>query len=308
MASYTLTAIATDQVTGKSASDSASFSVESVATGFPSATTTGPAAAGYTNLVPTAGATIEGTPYPSWMVEQADGSYLVEGRAFTSPVSCYVANTKFVGCSWLFGGNPNSNIPFQFRAGGCTLSYCEVGGLTDTAADRACYCIYVQTDLAWNVDHCNVHTFQHGINGGGNNGTVTNSYFHDPLYYTGDHTNCIYLYGDNTHIHIEGNTFLNQLTENSCIAQFQDGAGPITDLLISNNLIAGGGYSLYLGNYGNGAITDMVVENNQFSTRFYADCGYYGIKAYAPTFNAGNGNVWSGNTWADGPNAGQPVT
>lgn len=275
---------------------------------FPDATNTGPAAAGFTSLVPTQGGTIN-TP-PSWMVKQPDGSYLVSGRQFNSPVNCYVPNVTFLGCKWVFGGsNPASSLLFQVRAANTYLKYCELAGLASPTSGRATDCVFVQTTGFWSVDHCNLYNFGNAAVNGGNNGQVVDSYIHDPVYYAGDHTQNIYIWGNNKDFLVDHCTLLNQLSQNSAFSQFQDGAGPIDNVVIQNSLIGGGGYTLYLGNYGKGAITNMVIRNNQFTTRYFPGVGYWGLRAYAPVFNAndGSGNIWTGNTYADGPHAGQSV-
>ena len=45
--------------------------------------------------------------------------------------------------------------------------------------------------------------------------------------------------------------------------------------------------------------------NNYISTKFYPQGGYWGPFAY---IKSGNGNTFSGNVWADGPNAGKTIS
>ena len=96
------------------------------------------------------------------------------------------------------------------------------------------------------------------------------------------------------------NTILNQHSWTAAVwiadPRYEPSAG-----LLKNNFIAGGGYTIYAGpSTGDG----LHVVNNVFSTRYFAKSGYWGI-AYKWD---GTGNTWSGNVWADGPKAGQPVT
>jgi hypothetical protein len=66
--------------------------------------------------------------------------------------------------------------------------------------------------------------------------------------------------------------------------------------------MAGGAYTFYGGDT---TATYIVVENNVFSTEISADGGYYGTVSYWQANNTGN--VWSGNVWGNGPDAGQTV-
>jgi hypothetical protein len=68
-------------------------------------------------------------------------------------------------------------------------------------------------------------------------------------------------------------------------------------LTITNNLLAGGGWSLYGGGSGNGGnvLGPVTVSGNRFSRLYYPNGGYYGIGAYfilAVT-------RWTGNIWDD---------
>jgi hypothetical protein len=76
------------------------------------------------------------------------------------------------------------------------------------------------------------------------------------------------------------------------------------DVLVERNMVAGGGYTIYPGgpNY-----TNIRFVDNCFSTVFYpgqAKTGAY--NAWYPSNNP-PGLVRTGNTWCDGPNAGQAL-
>jgi hypothetical protein len=150
------------------------------------------------------------------------------------------------------------------------------------------------------------------------NGTIEDSYIHDFGYNAaeGDHLNGISVGGgDPRSLLIQHNTVLDNYDQTDAVALFQD-FGPETNKTISDNLLAGGSYALYGGgpNGCTGPATapkcdpssDVVVTGNIFSTIFFPTCGTFGPVA---NFNpAGSGNVWSANTWADGADAGKPVS
>lgn len=76
------------------------------------------------------------------------------------------------------------------------------------------------------------------------------------------------------------------------------------DVLVENNMVAGGGYTIYPGgpNY-----TNIRFLDNCFSTMFYPGKAQTG--AYGPWYPSNNPPtlVRTGNTWCDGPKARQPL-
>jgi len=69
------------------------------------------------------------------------------------------------------------------------------------------------------------------------------------------------------------------------------------DGLVENNLVAGGGYTIYVKD-------DLDVVGNHVSTVFSDTSGEYG-PVYPESLGAGGS--WENNVWHDGPNAGQPI-
>ena len=61
------------------------------------------------------------------------------------------------------------------------------------------------------------------------------------------------------------------------------------NLLIENNLVAGGGYTVYGGD--SNGWTNVRIVNNRFSTMFYPKSGYHGPLLYASNATK-SGNVW----------------
>ena len=103
---------------------------------------------------------------------------------------------------------------------------------------------------------------------------------------------------------IDANTILLPFGYTDAIMLANDD-GAQTNRKITNNLLAGGSYTFYGSGGSTGKATNIVFTGNQFSTGYFARSGAYGPVAH---WQNASGNVWSNNTWADGPNAGQPVT
>jgi hypothetical protein len=128
-------------------------------------------------------------------------------------------------------------------------------------------------------------------------GLIQDNYIHDLGYKDGDHVNGTTSNGGTTSLVIRHNTVFNPHSQTDAISLFQD-FGAQSNRVIDNNLMAGGGYTLYAGaNPGKeSTATNITVTNNRFARTYYANGGYYGP---ATAYRAGGGNVWSGNIWDD---------
>lgn len=126
-------------------------------------------------------------------------------------------------------------------------------------------------------------------------GLIADNYIHDMGYASGDHLNGTTSNGSTTMMTIQHNTILNSYGQTDAISLFQD-FGIEANRLITNNLVAGGGYTIYGGdNERYGKTSNIKITNNRFSTLYYANGGAYGpIAAFD---SSGSGNLLSGNYW-----------
>ena len=147
------------------------------------------------------------------------------------------------------------------------------------------------------VNHDNISNFESGL--GVEAGLIENSYIHNPGYVAGDHTNGIISSGGGggLQLTINHNTIFNGLTQTDDIGLFED-IGAQANRTITNNLLAGGAYSIYGGatktaTYG--PTSNIVITGNVFAANYHSTGGNNGPVAY---FNsAGTGNNWANNTW-----------
>ena len=102
---------------------------------------------------------------------------------------------------------------------------------------------------------------------------------------------------------IKHNTIFNQFGQTDAISLFED-FSPQYDRVITSNLVAGGGYTIYGGaNAGGRPTSHIVITDNRFSRLYFPNSGGYGpVAAFDPR---GRGNLWSGNVWDE---SGLPVT
>lgn len=127
-------------------------------------------------------------------------------------------------------------------------------------------------------------------------GVIRDNYVHD-LGFTGDdHVNGTTSNGSSgERLVLAHNTILNPHGQTDAISLFQD-FGPQRNRRIIDNLLAGGGYSLYAGaNPGmESTATDIVIEGNRFSRILFDRGGSYGPVA---AYSTASGNAWSDNVW-----------
>jgi Right handed beta helix region len=125
-------------------------------------------------------------------------------------------------------------------------------------------------------------------------GLIQDNYIHAMGLIPGDHVNGTTSNGGTTQLTIQHNTIFNQLNQCDAISLFQD-FGPQGNRLITNNLLAGGGYTIYAdGKIGAPPPYNITITNNRISPMYFPKGGYYGPLAY---YTSGYGNSWTGNTW-----------
>jgi hypothetical protein len=140
-----------------------------------------------------------------------------------------------------------------------------------------------------------------GVQMGG--GLIQDNYIHDLGLTGGDHLNGTTSNGSTTPLAIIHNTVFNPHGQTDAISLFED-FGTEANRQITDNLIAGGGYTIYGGqNPGGPQAHNIRITGNRFATTYFQNGGFWGpVAAFDPS---GPGNVWSGNVWDA---TGQPVS
>ncbi len=125
-------------------------------------------------------------------------------------------------------------------------------------------------------------------------GLIQDNYIHDMGYADGDHINGTTSNGGTTSLTIRHNTIFNQISQTDAISLFQD-FGNQANRVIDNNLVAGGGYTIYGGDGTKGDSHDIKITNNRFSKMYFANGGYWG--PLAAFDSSGANNSFTGNYW-----------
>lgn len=295
---------------------------------FPNASTTGPAAGGYsltTRVDCYAGGAgfieITDNNFSSlpWVKEQANGTLLIQGVDFYyshSPgngnimVDLYTTHpVHVIGCR--FTGYTQTLLHAQAGAAPQLLvSYCLFRGDPNSTPPGHIANPIGTVGGNGEISHCNVSGYASGSFLTGNNWYFHDNYIHDAIYKNGDHTDGVNVPAGtaaayHSNVRIIHNTIFNPLPQTSCV----NNGGYTDHLTVQDNLFAGGGYTVYPASFG--PITNERIVGNYFSTRYHPQCGGFGFSAPGPSQYGGawgtNGDTWSNNYWYDGPNAGTLV-
>ena len=93
-------------------------------------------------------------------------------------------------------------------------------------------------------------------------------------------------------ITLRHNTVRNPCSQTSNIL-LSSNTSPIRNVTITNNLLAGGGYSLYCAGSADGTrVSNIVATNNRFAKTWFPRGGYWGPTAYCQYASVFSGNIW----------------
>jgi hypothetical protein len=110
-------------------------------------------------------------------------------------------------------------------------------------------------------------------------------------------------------ITIRHNTIRNPCGQTSAILMSTNTA-PIDSVVIDNNLMSGGGYTVYCGTDSGGVATHETYTNNVISKEFFPKGGYWGPTTSCEHVQTAGNNVWDGDyvppPGAGGSGAGAP--
>lgn len=172
-----------------------------------------------------------------------------------------------------------------------TVSRCEINGNIGLGTRG----VNVVGDNS-TIEYCNIYNCEDGIYLTGSDGiTITNNYIHDlNSSEASPHYDGIATDGGITHVLIRHNTVLNSFTQTSSVMIANTFAG-CSNILIDNNYLAGGGYTLYVdAQFGGGPITNVSVTNNYVSK---GSTGFFNFNATTPS-SSGNREAQTGTLLA----------
>lgn len=136
-------------------------------------------------------------------------------------------------------------------------------------------------------------------------GNVHDNFIHDLSQFSGAHTQNVYVWCGGNGVVLKHNTLVNQTAKaySTAAVYIAPDCGRQNKVTVRDNWLAGGSLVLYAGG---SSATNIRIKDNRFSTEIWSpQGGFNGTVGYWDGDNTGN--VWSGNVWANGPNAGKPV-
>ncbi len=122
-----------------------------------------------------------------------------------------------------------------------------------------------------------------GINVTGDNVLIEGNYIHDLGGTAGSHYDGIQIDGGVSDIRVEGNSVINHHDQTAAV-MIDDYFGPTSNVVVNNNLLTGGGYTIYVTGLDGNGTEDVHVTNN-----------HLGKGTWGYTYFAGANPVYSGN-------------
>jgi hypothetical protein len=258
----------------------------------PTASTTAPAAFpnGSTTGVP-AGATL--TSYTGPTIITTAGT-VIDSKTITSCLTIKADNVTIRNS--LIRGNCFFNV-LNEDSKNLVLTDVEIDGLNANPAGAG---VGVSN---YSCTRCDIHGTGDGAKMSSST-TIRDSFIHDLAFGNDSHNDGVQI-SDGSTIVLDHNSINPTATNATSAILIKADFGAIANVKVTNNLLAGGAWTVYAGDGFSCCpdATGVVISGNKFSTVVWPKGGYYG-----PITNTGSGVTVSSNTWADGANVGKPVS
>ncbi len=264
--------------------------------GYPDATNTGVPAGTALKAVPG-----QLTSGPGWTWNASTGTVTVtakgtvlSGLAITGTLQISASSVTVKNVQVTSGGNFGISLA---HTTGVTIQNSTISGQNSTTG-RVSYAIddVYGDSTGMIIKANNISSFRTAVQV--STGQVDSNYIHNPGYVAGDHTNGIYVNGGTQPLMIWNNTIFDSMGQTDAInldAGTPGPSAPVASKTISDNLLAGGAYTLYGGAAGGSPTSNIVIQDNRFGQLYYPKSGLYGPAYYFDA--AGTGNKWSMNIW-----------
>ena len=180
-----------------------------------------------------------------------------------------------------------------------TLTDVEIDGRDNATGDSAI------NGGGFTCLRCNIHGTIDGIKAQ-SDVVIQDSYIHDLTITADSHNDGIQSLGT-TSLRILGNSIVLDDGSTSAIILSTGSASAMRNVEIDGNLLGGGAFTVY-GGYLAGTdspdkVSNIAITNNRFTTKIHPKSGAFGpLTSIDPPVKV------SGNTWNDGPKAGQLVS
>ena len=135
----------------------------------------------------------------------------------------------------------------------------------------------------------NIYNVENGLNIGQGKGTlIEGNYIHDLKASGSPHYDGIQIDGGQTDTIVRHNTVINDHTQTAAV-MIDNWFGPVTNILVTDNLLIGGGYTIYSdGQFNGGPMKGITITNNHVGGGYWGDLN---SNSTTPTYT---GNVRDG--------------
>jgi hypothetical protein len=222
---------------------------------------------------------------------KTDGT-VVSGLDVSGTIDIYAKNVTIESTRVTTDSPGSFAVAIRPGATGTTIRDTTIRGM-DNGTHSVEYGVFNIAGTAVTVTRANLYNCSECIMGASI--TLTDSYLHDTADPPGAHVEDIYGLAGSSYKH---NTILNAVDQTAAV-YLDPNLGGTLDCKCSlvDNLLAGGGYTIYGGGSGNMSATNVKITGNRFARSYFANSGSYGVDAYFD--GAAMGNSWSGNFWDD---------
>lgn len=228
---------------------------------------------------------------PSGSITASTAGQVINGLAVSGGINVRANNVTIENSDIADANASNGAITIASGVTGTLLEHDTIHGTNNSSGS-----------LAWGVndnvgsvssvteDHVYAYNIDRILQGPG---VVTNSFDLENGNISGEHYEAVYV--GNGSVTLNHNTFLNPHNQTAAIFLCND-FGPLGTVQVTNNLLAGGDYTLYgdATNIGNGGVSSETVTGNRFSRLYFARGGIYGPVTAMPS-----SSTWSANVWDD---------
>ncbi len=204
---------------------------------------------------------------------------MISGLNITGPVFINAPNVTLINCK--ITSSDFAVVKIATGITGAVVQNCTINGV-GSGNDGDCGILGQGTFIGNNI-----YNVENGIAVAGPS-TIQDNYIHGLLASGSPHYDGIQIDGGVSNVTISHNTIINQYTQTSAI-MIDNYFGPISNIKVDNNLLYGGGYTIYDdAQFNSNPITGVSITNNHMGG------GYWGATDFNGTNPTYTGNVNDG--------------
>ncbi|WDR02921.1 right-handed parallel beta-helix repeat-containing protein [Devosia algicola] len=183
----------------------------------------------------------------------------IKGTVYIDADNVTIENCKITSSSY-------SVVQIKTGSNGVVVQDCEINGVgsnNDGSHGINGVGTFLRNDI-YNVEN--------GINVGAGSGTVIEgNYIHDLKATGSPHYDGIQIDGGQSDILIQNNTVINDHGQTAAV-MIDNYFGSVSNVVVTNNLLVGGGYTIYSdGQFGGGKLSGIEITNNHIGGGYYGD-------------------------------------